>query len=84
VAVLAKGAVMDRPWGQTLGALSRRGLSGQLTVTTEGKPYRVALARGAVVGAPSPLASDAAVRLALAGGLVSSPQVAEITRRVAA
>ena len=84
MAVLAKGAVMDRPWGQTLGALSRRGLSGQLTVTSDGKPYRVAFARGAVVGATSPLASDAAVRLALTGGLVSSTQVADITRRVAA
>ena len=84
MAVLAKGAVTDRPWGQTLGALSRRGLSGQVTVTADAKPYRIAFARGAVVGATSPLASDAAVRLALTGGLVSSTQVADITRRVAA
>ena len=83
MAVLAKGAVVDRPWGQTLGALSRRGLSGQLTVMSEGKPYRIAFSQGAVVGATSPLASDAAVRLALTGGLVSSTQVADITRRVA-
>jgi hypothetical protein len=84
VAVLAKGAVTDRPWGQTLGALSRRGLSGQLTVTSDAKPYRIAFAQGAVVGATSPLASDAAVRLALTGGLISSTQVSDITRRVAA
>ena len=32
----------------------------------------------------SPLASDAAVRLALTGGLISSSQVAEVTRRMAA
>ncbi|MEO6775263.1 MAG: DnaJ domain-containing protein [Kofleriaceae bacterium] len=82
--VLARGTVTDRPWGQTLGALARRGLSGQLTVTADGKLYRIAFAQGAVVGAMSPLASDAAVRLALTGGLVSSTQVADITRRVAA
>jgi curved DNA-binding protein CbpA len=75
--------VTDRPWGQTLGALAKRGLSGQLTVTSEGKPYRIAFADGAIVGASSPLASDAAVRIALTGGLISSTSVAEITRRVA-
>ncbi|CAN5724047.1 hypothetical protein BH11MYX1_BH11MYX1_24510 [soil metagenome] len=82
MAVLAKGAVSDRPWGQTLGALAKRGLSGQLTITADNKPYRIAFAQGAVVGATSPLATDAAVRLALTGGLVSSTQVAELTRRV--
>ncbi len=84
MAVLAKGTVSDRPWGQTLGALAKRGLSGQLTITADGKPYRIAFGQGAVVGASSPLASDAAVRLALTGGLVSSTQVNDITRRVAA
>ena len=83
VAVLARGAVTDRPWGQTLGALAKRGLSGQLTVTADGKPYRIAFADGAIVGASSPLASDAAVRIALTGGLISSTSVADITRRVA-
>ncbi|HEY0255357.1 MAG TPA: DUF4388 domain-containing protein, partial [Kofleriaceae bacterium] len=84
MAVLARGNIADRPWGQTLGALSKRGLSGQLTVTFEGNPYRIAFERGAIVGASSPLASDAAVRLALTGGLVSSTQVSDIMRRVAA
>ena len=83
MAVLGRGAVTDRPWGQTLGALAKRGLSGQLTVTTDGKPYRIAFADGAIVGASSPLASDAAVRIALTGGLISSTSVADITRRVA-
>lgn len=84
MALLAKGTVSDRPWGQTLGALAKRGLSGQLTITADEKAYRIAFAQGAVVGATSPLASDAAVRLALTGGLVSSTQVGEITRRIAA
>lgn len=82
MAVLARGAITDRPWGQTLAALAKRGLTGQLTVS-DGKPYRIAFSQGAIVGSSSPLASDAAVRLALTGGLVSSTQVAEITRRVA-
>ncbi len=80
---LARGAVGDRPWGRTLGALGTRGLSGQLTLLGDGKPYRVAFHEGAVVGASSPLASDAAVRIALTGGLITSTQVADITRRIA-
>ena len=84
MAELARGAVTDRPWGRTLGALATRGLTGQLTITTDGKPYRVAFTQGAVVGASSPLASDSAVRVALTGGLISSTQVGDITRRLAA
>jgi hypothetical protein len=83
MAVLARGAVTDRPWGQTLGALAKRGLSGQLTVTADGKHYRIAFGNGAVVGASSPLASDAAVRIAMTSGLISSTQVADIMQRVA-
>jgi len=83
MAELTRGAIADRPWGRTLGALGTRGLSGELTVTADGKPYRVAFAHGAVVGATSPLASDAAVRVALTGGLISSTQVNDITRRIA-
>ncbi len=80
---LARGTVGDRPWGRTLGALGLRGLTGQLTLLGDGKPFRVAFEQGAVVGATSPLASDAAVRVALTGGLITSTQVADITRRIA-
>jgi hypothetical protein len=79
--VLARGSVTDRPWGMTLGALGLRGLSGQLTLANQ---YRVAFEQGAVVGAYSPLANDAAVRLALTGNLITSSQVSDITRRIAA
>src|SRR5688500_218456 len=82
--VLAKGTVADRPWGMTLGALGLRGLSGQLTLTAEGKQYQIAFDQGAVVGAYSPLVNDAAVRLALTGNLITSSQVNDITRRIAA
>src|SRR5438105_14371180 len=81
---LARGSVGDRPWGLTFAALGLRGLSGQLTLTTEGKRYCVAFSRGAIVGASSPLASDAAIRVALTANLVSSSQVNDLTRRIAA
>ncbi|HSD87889.1 MAG TPA: DnaJ domain-containing protein [Kofleriaceae bacterium] len=85
MAVLARGSISDRPWGMTLGALGLRGLSGQLTVTAgDGKAYRIAFSEGIVVGAESPLASDAAVRLALTSNLITSSQVGDITRRMAA
>lgn len=80
---LARGSVTDRPWGRTLGTLGLRGFTGQLLLTSDGKRYLIAYSEGAVVGATSPLASDAAVRVALTGGLISSTQVAEITRRQA-
>ncbi|HEX4454766.1 MAG TPA: DnaJ domain-containing protein [Kofleriaceae bacterium] len=80
---LARGTVGDRPWGRTLGTLGLRGLTGQLTLLGDGKPFRIAFDQGAVVGATSPLASDAAVRVALTGGLITSTQVADITRRIA-
>ncbi|MCW5806574.1 MAG: hypothetical protein KIT31_29695 [Deltaproteobacteria bacterium] len=82
---LARGSVADRPWGRTLGTLALRGLTGQLVLAgADGKQYAIAFQQGIVVAAWSPLQADAAVRLALTGGLVSSTQVAEIARRTAA
>lgn len=84
MAELVAGNVTDRPWGRTLAALGLRGVTGQLTVFSEGKRFLIAFQRGAVVAAASPLASDAAVRVALTGHLISSSQVPEISRRQAA
>jgi DnaJ-domain-containing protein 1 len=84
VAELARGTVFDRPWGRTLAALGIRGLNGQLSLVAEGKSYEIAFAHGAVIGASSPIASDAAVRIALTGGLISTTQVAELARKQAA
>ena len=84
MAELARGTVADRPWGRTLAALGLRGLTGQLTLTADGKRYQLAFGEGAVVGAVSPLASDAAARIALTGSLISSTQVADISRKLAA
>src|SRR5262249_44191906 len=81
MAELARGTVADRPWGRTLGALGMRQFTGQLTLAADGKVYAVVFGRGAVLGAYSPLPSDAAVRVALTGHLISSTQVADIARR---
>jgi curved DNA-binding protein CbpA len=84
VAELARGSVADRPWGLTFAALGMRGLTGQLTLTADGKRFAVAFSRGAIVGASSPLATDAAIRVALTANLVSSSQVNDLTRKIAA
>ena len=84
MAELARGNITDRPWGRTLGALALRGLTGQLDVLSDGRTYSIAFDQGIVVGASSPLANDAAVRVAMTGGLVSSTQVNDLSRRLAA
>jgi len=81
---LARGSVTDRPWGRTLAALAQRALTGELTVITDGKRYQIAFSEGTIVAAASPLAGDAAVRIALTAGLISSTQVSDIARRQAA
>ncbi|MDQ3370442.1 MAG: hypothetical protein M3680_33900, partial [Myxococcota bacterium] len=75
---LTRGTVADRPWGRTLAALGLRGVTGQLTLVSDGRIYELAFAGGAVVGASSPLGSDSAARIAVTGGLASSTQVAEL------
>ncbi len=80
----SSGSVTDRPWGSTLAKLGIGGFTGLLTVVADGKEYSISFDVGRVVGAMSPLASDAAVRVALTNHLVSSSQVAEINRKIAA
>ncbi|MBL0213053.1 MAG: DnaJ domain-containing protein [Myxococcales bacterium] len=84
MAVLVQGEVRDRPWGQTLGALGLRGLTGQLTLRAEDRDYAIAFDLGGVIGAWSANAADSAPRVALTNHLLSSSQVAAIARRIAA
>jgi hypothetical protein len=82
--LLARGSVTDRPWGQTLGALGTKHLTGQLTIVSEGKEYAIVFDDGAIVAAASPAVADAAVRIALTNHLISKTQVNDLTRRIAA
>ncbi|HEY4182787.1 MAG TPA: hypothetical protein VGM90_38410 [Kofleriaceae bacterium] len=82
--LLARGSLTDRPWGQTLGALAAKRLSGQLTISSEDKAFALAFIDGAIVGATSPLTADAALRIALTNHMVSKSAVNDITRRLAA
>ena len=82
--LLARGTLTDRPWGQTLGALAAKRLSGQLTISSEDKVFAIAFIDGAIVGATSPLTADAALRIALTNHMVSKTSVNDISRRLAA
>ncbi|MBA3463567.1 MAG: DnaJ domain-containing protein [Deltaproteobacteria bacterium] len=84
MAVLVRGQVKDRPWGQTLGALGLRQLTGQITLHAEDKDYAIAFDLGRVVGGWSPNAQDSAPRVALTNHLLVSSQVAAIARRITA
>ncbi len=81
---LARGTVTDRPWALTLATLARRGVTGQITLISDQKPYSIAFDRGAVVAARSPMTADSVARVALTSHLVSSSQVNELQRRIKA
>ena len=81
---IVSGTLADRPWGQTLSLLAERKVTGQINVVAGDKTYAIALDLGAIIGATSPLASDALVRIAMQSQMISSTQVAEIARRIAA
>jgi len=73
--------ISDAPWAQTLAAYGQRAWSGTLTVVSDDRTFSVQLDRGTVIDASSPLATDAAVRVALLGQLISSTKVSEIMRK---
>ncbi len=85
MAELVRGSIADRPWGLTFSQFGLRAVTGQLTLrAVDGKEYRVAFEGGSIVGATSPQAADSATRVALTANLITSSQVANITRQIAA
>src|SRR5882672_10392205 len=70
---LESGTLADRPWGITLATLGLGVRTGQLTLFgADDKTFQVAFFRGALVGATSPIAADAAVRVALTSRFITS------------
>ena len=80
----AKGAVKDRPWGTVLAELARAQVTGELVVIADGKHHAIGFGAGMITSAVSPAAADSIGRIALTSHLVSSTQVADIMRRLAA
>ena len=79
-----RGSVTDRPWGVTVGAIALRRHTGQLTIESDGKRYAIVFQGGVIVAASSPVAADALPRIALTNHFITSTQIADITRRIAA
>jgi len=82
--VRSTGSVTERPWGLVLAELGRAGFTGLVTLTSDAKQFTISFDLGAIVAATSPLASDAAARIALTNHFISSSHVAELSRRIAA
>lgn len=71
-----RGPVDARPWGATLAELVLSGRRAQLTVrAATGAVHAIAFARGAIVGATSPVAADAAARIAVTSRIATRTQV---------
>ena len=81
--LLARGSIQDRPFGKTLGAIARRGVSGQLTAESDGGTYDVVIDGGYIVAASSPSVGDSATAIGLAADLVTPAHAETIERLLA-
>lgn len=77
-AMLIRGAIQDRLWGKTLGALYRRAVTGQLTIKSGPETYAMVFDNGHVVAASAPGQSSTVLGVAFAQELVTVHQVAEL------
>ncbi len=75
------GRTDDRPWGRTFAGFCQTKLSGQIEVVDGERTFVVAFAGGTVVAARSPLATDAAVRVARLANLISPMQVSSFVQK---
>lgn len=76
--MLIRGTIQDRLWGKTLGALARRAVTGQLTITSGADTYQIVFDGGHVVAASAPGPTTTLLGVALAQELVDVTQVAEL------
>ena len=81
---ISRGAVSDRPWGVTLGALGEGARTVLLTLRSDEKVFRIVFDRGVVIAASSPVAADSIARVALTSQLFAPAQVDDVKRRLAA
>nr|HEX4318975.1 hypothetical protein [Kofleriaceae bacterium] len=81
---LESGTIGRRVWGCVFASFAARGLTGELTVGVGDKPLRIVFRNGAVVGAWSSLMSDSPARVGMTLNIVTSTQVAELLKRIAA
>jgi hypothetical protein len=82
VPIVASGQLADHSAPRVVAALAARGFTGELTVGSEGRAFRIAWADGAIVGAKSPHPADSAAKIALTLGVLSSTQAGEVARIV--
>lgn len=76
--MLIRGTIQDRLWGKTLGALARRAVTGQLTITSGADTYQIVFDGGHVVAASAPGPTTTLLGVALAQELVDVTRVAEL------
>jgi len=80
---LAQGTVADRPLARTIYALLARRFSGELSVTSAGRDYRVAWKDGAIVAAASAAPADTLSRIALDAGLITPEHLSDSIKVIA-
>ncbi|MDQ3335686.1 MAG: DUF4388 domain-containing protein [Myxococcota bacterium] len=80
--ILVKGTLAERSWAATLTAISTAELTGQLILNGDGHEYRLAFAKGLLVGAVSPAPCDTVHRIALSSHAVPPANVAAAMRIV--
>ena len=76
--MLIRGAIQDRLWGKTLGALCRRAVTGQLEIRSGSDSYKIVFDGGHVVAASAPGSATTLLGVAFGQELLDVTQVAEL------
>src|SRR5262245_48054754 len=80
---LARGTIVDRPWGVTLASIDSRRLTCRLTVGAGRQQFGMLFDDGELVDASSPMMNDSVAAVAIGHGFVEPAQFGEVTRRIA-